>query len=123
MSSKGFSNIPFFGGSFSLDKKKLLILLAGYEIDRPLLLWRELEPSKVILVKGIEPTQEGFLEGNEAAIKELQEFGPSEPGNISASDPLRARDGLIELFERESKNYNIIVSPLNTKLQAVGCEP
>ena len=50
--------MPFFSGRFSISKPKLLIILAGYEVDRPVLLWRELEPSKVILAEGVEPTED-----------------------------------------------------------------
>lgn len=116
----GFSNIPFFAGMFSIEKKKLLMLLAGYEIDRPLLLWRELEPSKVILAEGVEPTDESFYKRNKDAVDELSQFGPAEVRQISANDPIKAKAQLSEMFRKELENYNIFVSPLNTKLQAVG---
>lgn len=118
--SAGFSNIPFFDGNFSIEKKKLLILLMGYEVDRPLLLWQELEPSRVILAEGVEPTAENFYKKNRAAVEELHKFGRSEVMPICANDPYKARDQLSKIFKKELENYNIFVSPLNTKLQVVG---
>jgi hypothetical protein len=41
--------IPFLGGEQSLDKNKLLILLAGYEYDRAYYLYEKIEPSKTII--------------------------------------------------------------------------
>lgn len=117
----GFSNIPFFDGKFSIEKKKLLILLIGYEVDRPLLMWRELEPSRVILAEGVEPTAEHFYKRNKEATDEIRKFiRPFENMQICANDPYKARDQLINIFMKELKNYNIFVSPLNTKLQVVG---
>lgn len=116
----GFSNIPFFEGRFLIEKRKLLILLMGYEIDRPLLLWRELEPSRVILVEGFEPTAGNFYERNRLAVEELHKFGCSEVMQICANDPHKARDQLSKIFKKELESYNIFVSPLNTKLQALG---
>jgi len=117
----GFSNIPFFDGKFSIEKKKLLILLIGYEIDRPLLLWRELESSRVILAEGVEPTAEHFYKRNKEVADEIRKFiHPSEDMQICANDPYKARDQLSKIFRKELKNHNIFVSPLNTKLQVVG---
>ena len=116
----GFSNIPFFSGNFSIHKKKMLILLIGYEVDRPLILWSELEPSRVILVEGYEPTSGDFYETNKTAVEEVSKYGNNDMLRISANDPYKARDQLNEIIKKESQNYNIFISPLNTKLQAVG---
>lgn len=116
----GFSNIPFFDGRFSIEKRKLLLLLMGYEVDRPLLLWRELEPSRVILAEGFEPTVENFYQRNRTAVEEVRKFGHSESMQICANDPHKASNQLNEIFKNELVSYNIFVSPLNTKLQAVG---
>lgn len=116
----GFGNVPLFGGAFSIEKKKLLLLLAGYEIDRPLLLWHELQPSKVILSEGVEPTDASFYGANRKAVQDLSKLTQAEVIQISANDPTKAKVQLASIFRRESKNYNIFVSPLNTKLQAVG---
>jgi len=116
----GFSNIPFFDGRFSIEKKKLLILLVGYEIDRPLLLWRELEPSRVILAEGVEPTNKNFYKKNREAVEALCKFGRCEIMQICANDPHKAKEQLMKIFKKELKNYNIFISPFNTKLQAVG---
>lgn len=116
----GFSNIPFFDGRFLIEKKKLLVLLMGYEVDRPLLLWRELEPSRIILAEGIEPTDVSFSKRNKEAVEELCRFGHCDTIQISANDPNKAREQLSRIFKKELEIYNIFVSPLNTKLQVVG---
>lgn len=116
----GFSNVPFFDGGFSIEKRKLLMLLMGYEVDRPFLLWRELEPSRVILAEGFEPTSENFYERNRMAVQELNRPGYSEVMQVCANDPHKASEQLSSIFMQELVNYNIFVSPFNTKLQAVG---
>ena len=119
--ARGFTTIPFFGKSFSKDKEKLLILLVGYEIDRPLYLHKVIEPSKVILVEGIKPTDPTFLAANENTIEELSQviYG-SEIKKIPADDPVKAGRALTTILEENNERYNIIISPLNTKLQTVG---
>jgi len=92
----------------------------GYEIDRPLLLWRELEPSRVIVAEGVEPTKEEFYKKNRDAVETICKYGHCEITQICANDPYKAKEQLIKIFKKESENYNIFVSPFNTKLQAVG---
>ena len=116
----GYSNIPFFNGAFQIEKKKLLLLLVGYEIDRPLLLWKELEPSHVILASGYEPTSEEFLPHNNEIVEELGKFGKHERAEINANDPFKAQQQLCTIINERKDEYNIFISPMNTKLQAVG---
>ena len=96
------------------------MLLAGYEIDRPLLLWRELQPSKIILAEGVEPTDKSFYEKNKEAVDELSKASSAEVTQISAKDPVTAKAQLSDIFNKEKERFNIFASPLNTKLQAVG---
>ena len=119
--AKGFSTTPFFSGIFSKGKEKLLILLMGYEIDRPLYLFNVIEPSKVILVQGEEPTDASFLEANRKAVEELSDsiYG-IEIRKAPADDPHKAAQVLRSIFNENAREYNIIASPLNTKLQTVG---
>jgi len=119
--AKGFSTTPFFGRSFSKKKEKLLVLLVGYEIDRPLYLFKVIEPSKVILVVGEEPTDESFLDANKRALKEINEsIHGTELRKVPADDPHKAGEILGTIFRENVHDYNIITSPLNTKLQTVG---
>jgi hypothetical protein len=117
--ASGFSNIPFFGGDFSIQKKKLLILLLGYEIDRPIFLWRELEPSKTILVRGIEPILVRADSPENDTFIELTKQGECEVVEISISDISKAKEQLSILIEKNVDVYNIVISPLNTKLQVI----
>lgn len=119
--AKGFSSIPFFGGPFSKGKEKLLILLMGYEIDRPLYLFKVMEPSKVILGQGEKPTDTSFLNANKKAVEELNDliYG-AEIKKVPADDPHKAAHVLRSIFNENERDYNIMTSPLNTKLQTVG---
>lgn len=119
--AKGCANIPFFGGSFSKDKAKLLILLAGYEIDRPLYLFSTLEPSKVIVIEGDEPTDTSFLAQNIELVKTLSsKIENVDVEKVSAKYPHKAAQQLRGIFIKNGNDYNIVASPLNTKLQTVG---
>ncbi len=119
--AKGFSTTPFFGRSFSKRKNKLLILLVGYEIDRPLYLFKVIEPSKVILVVGEAPTDKGFIGENKKTLEEINEsIHGMELRKVPADDPHKAAETLGGIFSENVHDFNIITSPLNTKLQTVG---
>ena len=112
----GFSNVPFFGGQHSIDKKRLLMLLAGYEIDRPLLLWRELQPSKIILAEGIENGYKRHAKMQDYVRSTLKEMGLK----LMADDAVASKsvtsfwppEGIeAEAIRKELRTkYNIIVA-------------
>jgi hypothetical protein len=79
-----------------------------------------LQPSRIILIEGVEPTDQRFYEPNKDAVKELQKIFRAEVMQISANDPNKAKEQLDLMLRRETKLYNVAVSPMNTKLQAVG---
>ena len=115
------STIPFFSGEQSIDKNKLLVLLAGYEYDRALYLWEKVEPSKTIIGVGNRPTDNKFHQRNiDVADRIAKSIGDHERIDICANDPFEAMRHIEGIFENYSRNYNIIVSPMNTKLQTLG---
>lgn len=119
--AKGYANIPFFGGSFSKGKAKLLILLVGYETDRPLYLFNTLEPSRVILAEGDEPMDVSFLAQNMEIVRTLgSKIRNVDVEKVSAKDPHKAAQQLSSIFIKNKDDYNIVASSLNTKVQAVG---
>jgi len=119
----GVNTVPFFGGKQSNDKNKLLILMVGFEYDRAVHLWEKLEPSKTLLIVGDEPTEEKFLNRNLEIVDKIKNRIDVEDADIrrfSARDPLKARDDIENVIREFSNDYNIIVSPMNTKIQTLG---
>lgn len=115
------ATIPFFGGEQSIDKNKLLILFVGFEYDRALYLWEKVEPSKTIIAVGDEPTDEKYLEKNLEVIASLKcRITDAEEVKVSAKDPYKAKQDVEEIIKRNMEYYNIIASPMNTKLQTLG---
>lgn len=90
-------------------------------MDRPLRLFEGLEPSKVILTVGDEPTDASFLAQNTELVERLSnQMENVEVEKVSARDPHAAARKLTDIFSSNTRDYNIIVSPLGTKLQVVG---
>lgn len=115
------ATVPFFGGEQSIDKNKLLILFVGFEYDRAVYLWEKVEPSKTILAVGDEPTNEIFLKKNLEVIASLkQRIIDAEEVKVSAKDPYKAKENIEGIIRGNIENYNIIASPMNTKLQTLG---
>lgn len=117
----GYINVPFFSGRQSAGRNKLLILLMGYEEERALAVWEKEEPNATIIVEGNEPTASDFLQTNREKIAILQSaFGQYSSEKVSANDPHEAESDLLRVIDRYVSDYDIVASPLNTKIQAVG---
>lgn len=114
------TSVPFFGGDQSIDKTKLLLLLIGFEHDRPLYIWEKLEPSKTILAYGKNPTDSKYLEKNKKVVDRLKEEFECEVVGVTANDPFQASKDIEEILHKHSDEFNIFASPLNTKLQTIG---
>lgn len=115
-----YSTIPLFGGKQSIDKNKLLLLLVGFEFDRARYLWEKVEPAKTIIAIGDKPTNKKFLKVNKKVVSDLKVIMPSCDVKISAKDPFKAQRDVEKIFKQYSDNYNIIVAPMNTKVQTLG---
>ncbi|MBL7128262.1 MAG: hypothetical protein ISS16_04675 [Ignavibacteria bacterium] len=118
--AQNVSNIPFFSGVQSVDKNKLLILLVGFEFDRALYIWKKVEPSKTIIAIGDEPTDRKFLEINREIVSSLKNHFEAEEVNVSAKDPYKAKQDIEKSIKKNIQDYNIFISPMNTKLQTLG---
>jgi hypothetical protein len=118
--ASGVASIPLLGGIQSVDKNKLLILLVGFEYDRAMYIWEKIEPSKTIIAVGDEPTDPKFLRINREVISRLKERIDCEDANVSANHPFKAQQDIEEIIKANRNKYNIIISPMNTKLQTVG---
>ena len=117
----GYVNVPFFSGRQFADRKKLLILLMGYEEERALAVWEREEPNATIIVEGNKPTSSDFLQTNRDKIAILQSaFGQYSLEKASANDPHEAKEDLLRMIGQYIEEYDIVATPLNTKIQAVG---
>lgn len=114
------ANVPFFGGKQSIDKNKLLLLLVGYEYDRPMYLWEKIEPSKTIIAVGDKPTDKKFLVNNRKVVSSIKKRINAEEVSVSARDPYKAKQDIEKIIKENMEDYNIIISPMNTKLQTLG---
>lgn len=115
-------SVPTYGGHFYIHKENLLILLLGYEGDRAYAVWERLAPHKTIVLIG-KPSFNNSWEGrveqfNEKLISKL----PKEAINyISALNPFEVSKNMDELIDQYSQKFNIVISPLGPKPQAIGC--
>lgn len=119
-SACNYSTIPLFGGRQSIDKNKLLLLLVGFEFDRARYLWEKVEPAKTIIAIGDKPTDYKFLKFNKKIVSDLRKLIPSSDVNISARDPFTAQQDIEKIIKKYRASYNIIVAPMNTKIQTLG---
>lgn len=112
--------IPSFGGIQIPGRKKLLVILAGYEAERMFRLWEEHEPSKTIIVIGDPPTNKHFLARNIIKANILKNRTNVEEQKASASDPFKFCKKMESILMNHKKEYNIFIAPMNTKIQTVG---
>jgi hypothetical protein len=117
---KEVTAVPSYGGTQIPGRKKLLIILSGFEWERMFRLWEEHEPSKTILVIGDPPTNKHFLTINRVRANILKHRTNVQEDKASASDPFKFYKKIEQILMDHKKEYNIFVSPLNTKIQAVG---
>jgi hypothetical protein len=121
--SKGIKEIitvPSFAGTQIPGRKKLLVILAGFEEERMIKLWEEHEPSKTILVIGDPPTSKQFLRINKMKSRMIYNRSNVIESQASARDPFVFCSDLENILNQYKRDYNIFISPMNTKIQTVG---
>jgi hypothetical protein len=118
------SPVPGFGGQEFPSKPLLLVVFLGYEGDRALALFENLDPNEAILVvpkPAYHPEWEGRTEDLNAALISL--LGARKVVYADSRDPLRVATALSSLLqdpEYAADKFNRYVSPLGTKPQVVG---
>lgn len=109
------------GGEQSIDRNKLLILLVGFEFDRAMYLCEKIEPSRTIIAIGDQPTDEKFYKINREVVNNLKNIiQDCEEIKVSANNPFNAQQDLESIIKKYKDRYNIIIAPMNTKLQTLG---
>lgn len=122
--SKGYSeisNIAGFCGAFDVLKPTALILLSGFEKERPMNLIEAYEPQEVFLGFSNPPVQEAFGERNADSQAELSNYPNVQQFNFSARDINECCGNIEKIIKEKIFDYNIVVAPLCTKLTAVAC--
>lgn len=122
--SNGYSeitNIPGFCGEFDVLKPTALIILSGFEKERPKNLIEAYEPQEVFLGVSNPAVQEAFGERNANSQAELSHCPNVQQFKFSARDIKECCDNIERIIKERNIDYNIVLAPLCTKLTAVAC--
>lgn len=121
--SKGYRmvrNVMGFAGIQNSNKPTLLMVLSGFEESRAINTIEAVEPAKLLVGTGDPAIKEPFLEKN----IEHQDLAYSRLDTEEFRFPADSINGsylrITELLEDYSGDYNVIVSPMNTKLSTLG---
>lgn len=122
--SKGYSeiiNIPGFCGEFDVLKPTALIILSGFEKERPMNLIEAYEPQEVFLGVSDPAVQEAFGERNANSQAELFHYPNVKQFKFSARDIKECFNNIERIIKERIIDYNIVIASLCTKLTAVAC--
>lgn len=119
-------SLPGFNGRQDPSKKSLLILNMGHENERMSITINNREPQRLVLI-GQGDEQSSSMSGNYAArlFRKIQSdygsiLGKNDLIRANSRDMISVRDCILEVYGRYSKEYNIAVAFLGTKIQAIG---
>lgn len=122
---KSIGYVPFYNGNSTPLKPNFLLIFCGFEGERAYAVWEYTEPEKTIAFIGSPGYQPQYpkvaRQLNQCLINALErdKSKGSKVIEVSARDPDDVCSKLESLW-RENQNYNILISPFGTKLQALG---
>lgn len=124
---KDIRSILGFPGLIRPSKKSHLIILVGFETERAKELIMQYEPRSISLGTGVEPYSQEFYEKNNWYKEQLAIFINSIGGSVkniseftfSCSDYNSAKNSIL-LEASKFSDFNITISPMNTKVSTVG---
>ncbi|OGU54080.1 MAG: hypothetical protein A2V66_09595 [Ignavibacteria bacterium RBG_13_36_8] len=124
--SKGFERkivIPFFEGTTVTNKKNLLVVFAGFDIERISKLIEEIEPHLIIVCRSVEGFSDDFNKRVDKFIKNDLVFNSNnyEVIDTETQNVEKIQSVLVELVSKYQKDYNILICPSGTKLQLLAC--
>lgn len=115
--------VPTYSGDFDFYKDLLLVLMLGYEGERALAIFEEMDPDECLLLIA-KPTYHGKeWEGRTEFLNKeiINVVGQSKIKYVDARDPLKVHQQLFKLLSsRENRKYNQAIAPLGTKPQTLG---
>lgn len=120
-----------YSGVLYPSKKLHLVILSGFEEERVMSIIEQFEPNKITIGYGdgnaeVNEDLEEKNIGNFRSIKTnlLDRLGYNELDinefDFSSTDPSLVKITLEEVLENNFSDYNIIISPLNTKISSLG---
>jgi len=96
------------------------VILSGFEQDRAINTIEEIEPAKVLMGIGDPPTKEPFLDKNKQRQELVLNRQDTERFHFPADSIEGSEKAVGEIISEYSKEYNIILSPMSTKLSTLG---
>ena len=116
------TTIPNFFGSISLDKQTVLVLFLGFEPERPLAVWKHVNPAKTITLI-TNPPRYGNLNYLRYAEKN-NSYLLSQPSvevkSVPSDNPYAVKKVLEAIYGDTKGAFNMVIGPFGTKPQAVG---
>ena len=114
--------IPTFYGSYDFAKRDLLVLILGYEGNRAMALYEDVDPAECLLLIADPPYHKEWKGRTEEMNKEIINIaGASTIRYIHSRNPLEVSLQLQEILVNDDyADYNHIISPLGTKPQTLG---
>lgn len=122
--SKGYTeicNIAGFSGCYDVLKPVALIILSGFEKERPVNLVEAYEPQKIFLGLSNPAVQDAFGKRNAEVHCELLSDPNVQKFDFSANDIKLCYDDIEKIVNDKKNDYNIVIAPLCTKLSTIAC--
>lgn len=112
-------NVAGFAGIQHPSRPTLLAVLSGFEPERTLRIIEEHEPVKVLLGIGDPPADHSFLERNVNEQKLILSRQDIEEFKFPADNIKRCWDCLENLLTSYLDGYNVVITPMSTKLSTL----
>jgi hypothetical protein len=115
--------VPTYSGDFDFHKDLLLVLMLGYEGDRALAIFEEMDPDDCLLLIARPSYHEQSWEGRTERLNKevINMVGKSKIRYIDARNPVTVHQQLNDLLSSPTlQNFNHAVAPLGTKPQTLG---
>ena len=120
---KEVASIPGFTNLKPADKPVLLVIMLGYEGDRAMALFQNIEPNETVLLVP-KPAYRTEWEGRTEELNRqlVSLLGQDAIAYADSRDPLQVKTALSEVIGTRypTKDWTCLVSPLGTKPQTVG---
>ncbi len=120
--SRGYDScgpISHFIGNTSTDKNTMLILHLGFENIKTEFVWEKYSPHKTVAILGYVRKNDKWFQEAKDRNRYLLSLDDIETVYASSLDIKENYKILSKFYKKYSKDYNIIVSSIGTKLQAI----
>jgi len=115
--------VPTYSGNYDFSRDLLLVIMLGYEGDRALAIFEEMDPDECILLIAKPSYHDPIWEGRTEKLNKevINIVGKSKIHYIDARNPLIVQEQLKDLLSTEdNQKYNHAIAPLGTKPQTLG---